>query len=225
MKRAGLPLASAHPAVQLGLFSLIGLGLLALIHAATAERIAANQRSVWRQSLLEVMPEGEFDNDLLADTETLRDARLGVNEPVTVYRARRQGQPVAVILTAVAPDGYNGAITLLIAIRRDGVLMGVRVLEHHETPGLGDGIETAKSGWIRQFEGRSLLNTEESRWKVRRDGGAFDQFTGATITPRAVVGAVHQALLVFRDRREELLDGPPAVGGVRRNSRAPGAPS
>jgi Na+-translocating ferredoxin:NAD+ oxidoreductase subunit G len=214
MMPPGMRLKPSHPAVQLGLFSLIGLGLLALIHAATAERIADNQRAVLRQSLLEVIPQGEFDNDLLADVLILRDTRLGTNAPVTVYRAWRQGQPVANILTAVAPDGYNGAITLLAAIRPDGVLAGVRVLEHHETPGLGDGIETSKSGWVRQFDGRSLLNPAESRWKVRRDGGDFDQFTGATITPRAVVGAVHEALRLFQDRRDELWPMTPAPGAT-----------
>lgn len=205
---------ATHPALQFGLFSLIGLGLLALIHAATAERIAANQRAVLWQSLLDVMPQDAFDNELLADVLTLRDARLGTSAPVTVYRARRQGQPVAAILTALAPDGYNGAITLLAAVRPDGVLTGVRVLEHHETPGLGDGIETAKSAWIRQFDGRSLLNPLESRWRVRRDGGDFDQFTGATITPRAVVSAVHQALRVFKDRRDELWPMTPPPAGT-----------
>jgi electron transport complex protein RnfG len=194
----------AQPAVQLGLYSLIGLGLLALIHAATGERIAANQRAELLQSLEALVPKARFDNDVLADVISIRDERLGTNEPVTVYRARREGQPVAAILTAVAPDGYNGGITLLVALRPDGVLAGVRVLEHHETPGLGDLIDASKSGWIRRFEGSSLLNPAAPRWRVKRDGGDFDQFTGATITPRAVVGAIYKALLVFKDRGDEL---------------------
>lgn len=208
MNRPTLDLA--HPAIQLGLFSLIGLGLLALIHAATAERIAANQRAEVLQSLEALVPGTSVDNDVLADTMSIRDERLGTNEPVTVYRARREGRPVAAILTAVAPDGYTGGITLLVAIRPDGVLAGVRVLEHHETPGLGDLIEASKSGWIKRFEGRSLLHPAAPRWRVKRDGGDFDQFTGATITPRAVVGAVYKALLVFQDRRDDFFRISPA---------------
>lgn len=194
----------SHPATQLGWFTLIGLGLLALVHALAADRIAANERAVLLQSLREVMPADQHDNDLLADAVTLRDERLGTHEPVTIYRARRQGQPVAAIVTTIAPDGYNGRITLLVAIRYDGVVAGLKVLEHHETPGLGDGIENAHSAWIRGFAGRSLANTPEARWAVKRDGGDFDQFTGATITPRAVVRAVRRALGVFAERQPEL---------------------
>lgn len=193
----------AHPAVQLGVFTLVGLGLLAWVHALSAGRIAANERAVLLRSLEAVMPAGGYDNDLLTDAITLQDERLGAGEPVTVYRARRQGQPVAAIATAIAPDGYNGRITLLVAIRHDGVIAGVRVLEHHETPGLGDGIDDAQSAWMLSFAGRSLANTPEARWAVKRDGGDFDQFTGATITPRAVVGAVQRVLKAFDERRPE----------------------
>ena len=115
-------------------------------------------------------------------------------DPVRAYRARRGDRPVAVIMNLVAPDGYNGAIRLLAGIYRDGTVSGVRVIAHRETPGLGDPIEADRSDWIHAFEGRSLADPLPRGWAVRRDGGDFDQFTGATITPRAVVEAVQRAL-------------------------------
>jgi len=207
MKRPAPDLS--HPMVQLGLYTLAGLGFLAVVHALAADRIRSNQRAVLLDTLTALLPTASFDNELTRDAIILRDHRLGASGPVTVYRARRHGQPVAAILTATAPDGYNGRITLLAAIRPDGVLAGVRVLEHHETPGLGDRVEAGKSNWILGFAGRSLNDPPGERWGVRRDGGAFDQFTGATVTPRAVVHAVRDMLEVFRDRRDELFAAPP----------------
>lgn len=110
------------------------------------------------------------------------------------------------VLSPVAPDGYNGAIKLLVAVRTDGSLAGVRVVSHRETPGLGDPIDTDKSDWIFAFDGRSLDNPSEARWKVKRDGGDFDQFTGATITPRAVVKAVYQTLIFFERHKDRLFE-------------------
>ena len=112
----------------------------------------------------------------------------------------------AAVLTAVAPEGYGGGIRLLVAINYDGTLAGVRVLSHHETPGLGDKIEAERSDWILQFEGLSLENPAPRNWRVKKDGGRFDQFTGATITPRAVVAAVYDALVYFEAHREALFE-------------------
>ncbi|MGZ8217014.1 electron transport complex subunit RsxG [Methylomagnum sp.] len=193
-----------HPAALLGLFSLVGLGLVALVHDHTAERIAANERAVLLQTLETLIPADSYDNDLLADTVTVADASLGSQAPLTVYRARKDGRPVAVALSPTAPDGYNGAIRLLVAIRADGQLAGVRALSHRETPGLGDFIDAGKSDWIHGFTGRSLENPPESRWQVKRDGGDFDQFAGATVTPRAVVRAVRNALVFFRVHQKRL---------------------
>ena len=198
-------------AAVLGLFALLALGLVALVHDHTQERIAANTRARWLSTLETLIPAGSFDNDLLADTVMASDSALGSSQPVTVYRARQGGEPVAAVLSPVAPDGYNSPITLLVAIRRDGVLAGVRVLEHRETPGLGDLIEVDKSGWILGFEGRSLDDPPEHRWRVKRDGGDFDQFAGATITPRAVVKAVYRTLVFFRSRRDRLFDASPGT--------------
>ena len=202
MKRLSLDLS--HPMAQLGLYTLAALGLVTLLQVLSADRIHGNQRANLLNTLTTLLPADSFDNQLTEDAIRLQDDQLGWPDPLTVYRARRQGRPVAAILTAVAPDGYNGNITLLVAVRYDGVLSGVRVLEHHETPGLGDRVETSKSHWILGFAGHSLDDPPEAHWGVRRDGGAFDQFTGATVTPRAVVHAVRESLRVFRDRRDEI---------------------
>ena len=189
----------------LALFALVGTGLVALTHEATDERIAANQRAATLETLHELVPEARYDNDPVRDaiTVTARQA-LGSAEPLTVYRARRDGEPVAAVLTVIAPDGYGGPIRLLVAINHDGTLAGVRVVNHSETPGLGDAIEIERSDWIEDFAGRSLGNPPREDWRVEKDGGVFDQFTGATITPRAVVAAVRRALTYFENHRREL---------------------
>ncbi len=187
------------------LFAAVGSGLVAFTYEQTRERIAANEKAALLRNLHQLIHPDEHDNDLLADTVEVQDpGLLGTRAPVTVYRAYLEGRPVAVILTPVAPDGYNGTIRLLVGIRADGTLLGVRVLSHHETPGLGDQIEVERSDWILGFAGKSLGNPPEKRWAVKKDGGAFDQFTGATITPRAVVKAVKRALIYFRKHREAL---------------------
>jgi len=197
-------------AVFLFLFAVIGSGLVAFTHDNTAERIAENQRRALLRSLNELIPKDQYDNDVYADILYVHDSELlGTDEAVPVYRARKGGWPVAVVLAPVAPDGYNGNIRLLVAVRLDGTLAGVRVLAHRETPGLGDNIEADRSDWIRGFTGKSLTNPKQDRWKVKRDGGAFDQFTGATITPRAVVKAVKNTLLYFRANGDKLFEQHP----------------
>ncbi len=188
----------------LGLFALAGALLVAGIHQFTAPRIADNERRVLLRGIHDVIPEDAYDNDVLRDTVTVRDPRLGTDEPVTAYIARRRGRPVGIILPVVAPNGYGGAIHLLVGILADGTVGGVRVLSHKETPGLGDKIERSHSDWILAFTGRRLGDPPAARWAVKRDGGVFDQFTGATISPRAVVRAVKNALLYFQENRERL---------------------
>lgn len=190
----------------LGLFAIVGTGIVAVTETLTREQITANERAALQQAIEAVLPATAYNNPILEDTIQVTDpALLGTEEPVQAYRARRDGRPVAVILTPVAPEGYNGAIKLLVGIRYDGNLAGVRVLSHKETPGLGDEIEVEKSEWILDFTGRSLGNPTESKWQVRRDGGVFDQFTGATITPRAIVKAVRNTLKYFETYRNTLL--------------------
>ena len=190
-------------AVLLGLFSVLGMGLVTWVHDSTAARIEENQRQTLLHSLQNLIPADHYDNDLLADAVQISLSERGL-KPVTVYRARKSGKPVAAVFSTVAPDGYSGEIRLLVAVKADGSLAGVRVLEHKETPGLGDLIDESKSRWILGFDGLSLGNPPEKQWKVKRDGGSFDQFTGATVTPRAVVEAVKNILSFFKANQEKV---------------------
>ena len=203
MVRSGLILAA---------FAVTGVSLVALSFDATFERIAANQRAALLRSLHAVVKPEEHDNDIFTDVTQVSSPRwLGTSEPVAVYRARKADTPVAVVLTPVAPDGYNGRMGLLVGVYYDGTLSGVRVISHRETPGLGDGVDERRSDWIYGFDGRSLEDPAEDGWRVKRDGGVFDQFTGATITPRAVVKAVHRALKYYASHREALFEQAPSV--------------
>lgn len=195
------------------LFAAGGTALVVGVHQLTATRIAASQQQELRHILQTLAPTDSHDNDLLQDTLAVFDrSLLGHDHPETLWRARQQGRITCVLLPVTAPDGYNGRIRLLVAVRADGTLAGVRVLSHHETPGLGDAIDSDKSSWIQTFTGRSLFAMSASDWQVRKDGGLIDQFTGATITPRAVVKAVHQALLYVRQHYDTLF-APTGVGG------------
>jgi electron transport complex protein RnfG len=210
----------------LAAFAVVGAGLVALTADATRERIAANERAYLLRSLNEVLPATAYDNDMFTDTVELTDPELlGSPEPLTAYRARRNGKTVAVILNVVAPAGYSGPIRLVIGIDADGVVTGVRVVSHRETPGLGDDIEVERSDWILGFDDKGLDSLTEKGWAVKRDGGEFDQFTGATVTPRAVVKAVHNALIYFSANREFLLEKLPEGRRGRKGlaQLAPGA--
>ena len=191
----------------LGLFGIAGAGLVGFSHEATKARIEQNERDALLQQLQVLLPLNDFDNDLLSDTTDVNAPTLLGSETTRVYRGRKDGEPVAVVLNPVVTQGYSGAIKLIVAIRHDGTLAGVRVLSHHETPGLGDKIEAERSDWILGFDGKSLDAPAAGRWKVQRDGGVFDQFTGATITPRAVVRGVRSSLEYFADHREQLFAG------------------
>jgi len=192
-------------AVILGLFAIIGTTLVALTFDNTADRIKESEREYLLRSLHALIPPDTHDNDLFADVLMVDDPNLtGGQGPVPVYRARKGDSNVAAAITAVAPDGYNGSIVLLVAVRVDGTLLGVRAVSHKETPGLGDEIDAAKSDWIHGFDGRSLENPVKQKWKVKKDGGEFDQITGATITPRAVVKAVYNALRYYEHSGEKI---------------------
>lgn len=192
-------------ALILGGFSLIGTGMVAFTHFSTRDRIAASEMAALIERIHMLIPDSRFDNDITQDSIEVTDANLlGSKEPITVYRARKNGQPVAVLLAPVAPDGYSGNIKLLVAIWQDGTVAGVRVINHKETPGLGDYIEETRSNWIRGFDGRSLNSPAEDRWKVKKDNGDYDYVTGATITPRAVIKAVKNSLKYYQQHQEEL---------------------
>jgi Na+-translocating ferredoxin:NAD+ oxidoreductase subunit G len=199
--RAGITLAAAVG---------VAVAVLAMVHEATRGRVAASNRARSAAAFDRVLGGLRYDNDLLADRILVSDAELlGTAASVPVYRARRAGKPVAAILETVAPDGYAGSIRLLVAVTHDGRLLGVRVLQHEETPGLGDAIEEQRSDWILAFAGRSLADPPPSRWKVRKDSGDFDQVTGATVTSRAVVAAVRNTLAFVAKQGTSLFAPPP----------------
>ncbi len=182
--------------------------LLAATYLGTRDQIAKSEQERLLTQLHALVPASSYDNDLAQDQVQLSVPALNPTSAITAYRARRNGTPVAVILTAMTPDGYSGDIRMLIGIAADGRVAGVRVLEHRETPGLGDKVDLSRSDWILGFDGKSLDAPIAERWKVRKDGGVFDQFAGATITPRAVVSTVKQALEYFRQNQALLFDGP-----------------
>ena len=191
--------------IVLLLFAAVGIALVSITFDRTWLRIKANERAALLRSLHAIIPPSLYDNEIVNDTiRVVAPGHLGTSKPMTVYRARHKGNPRAVAIEAVAPDGYNGSIRLLIGIAYDGTLTGVRVVAHQETPGLGDAIEARRSDWILVFDGPSLDNPEKENWQVKRDGGVFDQFTGATITPRAVVKAVYKCLEYFAIHKDDL---------------------
>ena len=196
-------------AVALAAVAMLAAGIALLAQVATRDRIAAGERARRAAQLDALLGGLRHDNDLLADATYARDSDLlGTGSPVPMYRARWHGAPVAIVMAPVAPDGYSGSIELLVAVRADGRVLGVRAVRHHETPGLGDAIDERRSAWILRFTGRALGDPPLERWKVRKDGGDFDQFTGATVTPRAVVHAVSGSLVYFAQHRDELFAAP-----------------
>lgn len=193
-----------HP-VLLGGIALIAGAMLVFADMATRGTIAERQAEDLRASLTQVMPDNIHDNNLLKDTVVLHaplefaDHEAGI----TFYRARFKGEVVAAAFQVIGM-GYSGAINIIMSVDRSGAILGVRVISHAETPGLGDKIEEAKSDWIKRFSGLSLANRNARQWAVKKDGGEFDQFSGATITPRAVVRAVHKGLEYFNAHKQEI---------------------
>jgi electron transport complex protein RnfG len=195
-------------AVVLGIFAIVATAMVAYTNSATRERIINAKREYTLRKLNELVPPPLHDKELDKDSLQINDPLLDKSASVTVYRAQKDNQVVAVIMQCVAPDGYSGRITLLVAIDRTGKVMGVRATEHKETPGLGDAIDTSKSDWIYRFKDKSLQNPAETHWRVRRDNGDFDQITSATITSRAVVKTTYNALRYFEAHRDTLLKTP-----------------
>jgi electron transport complex protein RnfG len=192
----------AYQPLLLGVFALLASGALAWASSATGAAIAAAEAKDLRDSLAEVLPQGMADNDFLKDTVDLEKE----GKTVTIYRARKEGV-VKAALFKVAQRGYAGDIQVLMAVDSAGKTLGVRVLKHSETPGLGDKIEVKKDPWVKSFDGKSLADPTPDKWAVRKDGGIFDQFAGATITPRAVVKAVKGGMDFYTEHRKEILGG------------------
>jgi electron transport complex protein RnfG len=198
----------------LGLVTLVAAALLVVADRLTREPIALRQAEDLKASLAQVVPESLHDNDLVADALTIEPAQ---GAPVRVYRGLRDGAVTAVAFQ-VTGQGYGGAIQVILGLDPQGRMLGARVLSHKETPGLGDKIEVAKDGWILAFDGRSLGDPPEDRWAVKKDGGDFDQFSGATITPRGVVRAIKGGLLLFAAHRDTLLAPPTDVNDEGRST-------
>jgi electron transport complex protein RnfG len=201
---------AVRTAAILFVFVIIFTGLLSAAYLWTKPAIEASAAEEKMKLIDEVLPRAEYDNALLQEAVALPPTpELGLADASTLYVARKGGQAVGAIFEAVAPDGYAGKIRLLVAIRADGRIAGVRVVLHKETPGLGDYIEVKKDKnkarpWITQFTGMALVNVADKDWKVKKDGGRIDHYAGATVTPRAVSKAVHKAAQWAAANRDRL---------------------
>ena len=201
---------SSSSAIVLLLFTLVFTGLMAATYQATKPILAASAATEKLRLINEVLPPDSYDNDLLADGIALPPLKeLGSTDTTVLYRARKNGQPVALVLEAAAPDGYAGRVGLVLAVTADGRMTAVRVTGHKETPGLGDYIDPKKdknkaSPWIAQFNGRSYDLALGGRWKVKKDGGEFTYRTGATISARAVANASGKAVVWAAEHHEKL---------------------
>lgn len=199
-------------AVRLGIFTLATVFLVVLVEKATFKQRAMQRAAIERAQLATVLPPTTHDNDLLADSFVLDPSTyiqmelLGLKASRMAYRAKLDNKVSAVILPLVSHAGYGGEIEQLIGISDNGEITGIRVIRHQETPGLGDKIDSRLSDWIYSFDGRSLNNTKKSLWAVKKDGGDFDQFVGATITPRAVTTSVYNSLEFFNLNKSTLLE-------------------
>lgn len=192
----------------LAIFALVTSLLLASTYLGTKDSISEAERRAAQKTLQEIYGAESHDNDLLADVLPVPEpylSTLGLKSSADIHVVRQSGDLVGFIIPATAPDGYSGDIRLLVGVNVDGTIAGARVLTHNETPGLGDKVDTKKSDWILDFDGKSLNNPKEELWKVKKDKGYFDQFTGATITPRAVVNRVYKTLIFYREHRAELI--------------------
>ena len=178
--------------------------LILILDMATKDKIAEEIKNDKLEILKQVIPINSYDNDIIEDIATIEEQ----GKIIKVNIARKDKYITGVSLSSVS-DGYGGPIKIIMGLDRHGNINGVRVLSHKETPGLGDKIEIAKDQWIKSFDGRSLRNTSKQEWAVKKDGGVFDQFTGATITPRAVVKAAHKGLVMFERHKGELMSEPP----------------
>jgi Na+-translocating ferredoxin:NAD+ oxidoreductase subunit G len=207
--------ASFITALNLLVFALIGTALLAITYQLTHEPIAHSEEAEKLKLVTQITPAESYDNDIIKDTAQLpADDLLGNADTSIAYLGRLKDQPSIAVLQVIAPDGYSGKISLILAIHSNGKIGGVRVISDKETPGLGDYIEIAKNKWITVFDGKSLDDPKDADWKVKKDGGSFDYMAGATITPRAVVKAVHKALQYFAQHRDEMFKKNPPVQGA-----------
>ncbi len=192
-------------ALLLAAFAIICTGSVALVSELAQPKIKQQEQNALLKTLNQLIPAEQYDNDIVASCFTVTDTHLlGSTQPRQVFIAKKNNRPVALMLETTTMSGYGGQMNLLTGIYEDGQIAGVRVLHHSETPGLGDKVQTNKSDWIYAFNGRVYLETQKSRWDVKKNGGDFDAFTGATITPRAVIFAVKDTLIYFKNNKNTL---------------------
>jgi len=195
--------------VTLAVFAALCTALTATVHALTEPAIHQQAVTQQRQLIDQVIPPALHDNDMLKECYWVTDTALGSRTPHRLYLARRHSQPVAAAIESTAPDGYSGSIQLLVGADFAGNVLGTRVTEHHETPGLGDKIELRISDWITHFTSKQVASDQDETWAVKKDGGQFDQFTGATITPRAVVNGVKRTVVYLENLPQDIGHLPP----------------
>ncbi|GAW95188.1 electron transport complex subunit G [Colwellia marinimaniae] len=212
VEKSALTIAISKNTKILALFAIACTFAVGLVSELTKERIKQQEQIYLLKTLHSIIEPSRYDNDIANDCIMISAPELGINKVHTAYIARKAGQVIAVAMTSTAPKGYNGNIDFIMAINNDGSVSGVRVLKHQETPGLGDKIEIRKSNWITSFTGKRMLSEDDSRWAVSKDNGMFDQFTGATITPRAIVDGVKNTLIYFTKNKASLLTRPNACG-------------
>lgn len=184
--------------ITLAVIAAICTTLVALTYQSTKHRIKANEQA-WLERSLQPALSGLFYDSGVTESKIIIPPPhdLPGSEAAIIYRVYAEEEPVAALFVVTARDGYSGPIRILVGVETSGLVTGVHVLEHRETPGLGDGVESTKSDWVMQFNGRSLVDPEPSGWAIRRDGGQFDQLTGASVTPRAIIKAIKSTLLYF----------------------------
>lgn len=203
-----------RPVAGLALIALVAGALVTGTERWTRERIAGNQSLQTLRQLNRVLAPELYDNDLHRDRiELLAPQALGSREPLPAWRGRLDGRPSAAVLTVIAPNGYNGPITLLVALRPDGRILGVRVTEHKETPGIGDAIEDTRSDWILGFDGKSLQQPPENRWRLTVDGGDIDHISGASMTSRTITSALRRTLVYFAANQDQIFAAPATAAG------------
>ena len=202
--------------IILATFAIVATLVVAVVNELTKDRIAKQAQKQLLTTLNTIIDSSTYNNDIHTACVIVNDKELlGTKENLSAYLALYDDQPVAAAIETIAPDGYNGNIKLFVAITTSGEVSGVRVLSHQETPGLGDKIDLRVDNWILGFAGKSVTQDNIEQWAVRKDGGQFDQFTGATITPRAVVNAVKSTTLYFNQNRDELLERSPSCEDAR----------
>jgi electron transport complex protein RnfG len=192
--------------IILAIFAIACTAVTAVVNEFTKDTIAQQHQDQLLKTLYSIIDKDRFDNDIYQDCVLLTDPALGSTDAHMAYIAKKGEQPIAIAVTTNAPDGYNGNIELVVAVNIDGTISGVRALKHQETPGLGDKIELRKSDWINSFSGKKVNGEQDPQFYVAKDGGQFDQFTGATITPRAVVKAVKKTVLYTQKNQQVIFN-------------------